>query len=60
MGATQRIPKKNLWYLKPPGMADKGHHITQIKFSPEVMSYEVIMLDRSVRDQYTFKPRPVE
>ena len=57
LGVKQRTPRKKRWYLKPPGMADRGHHVVRVDFSSAAMRYRVIMLDGTIRDTYSFKPR---
>lgn len=56
LGVKQRKPKTGRWYLTPPGMGGRGHHFVLIDVSPLSMVYRVIMLDRTIRDTYTFYP----
>ncbi len=57
LGVGQRRPDAGRWYLRPPGMTGRGHHVMRIRFTPEKMDYEAIFLDRSVPDRRTFRPR---
>ncbi len=57
LGVSQRKPDSGRWYLRPPGMTGRGHHVMRVRFSPKQMDYEVILLDRSIADRATFRPR---
>lgn len=35
LGVPQRTPDGERWYLKPPGMTGRGHHVTVLEFSAE-------------------------
>ena len=58
LGVGQRTPKKDRWYLKSPGMADKGHHVMILEFNKKnTIDYQVMLLNGKIRDRYTFKPK---
>jgi hypothetical protein len=60
LGVGQRTPRSGLWYLEPPGMAAKGHHIQMLNFGPDKLLYEVVLLGGKVADRYEFSPRHSE
>ena len=57
LGVPQRKPDLSRWYLRSPGMATRGHHVMNIRFTPEKIDYKVVLLDRSLADQAIFRPR---
>ena len=57
LGVPQRKPDLSRWYLRAPGMATRGHHVMDIRFSPEKIDYKVVLLDQSIADQAIFRPR---
>ena len=57
LGVPQRKPDLSRWYLRSPGMATRGHHVMNIRFTPEKIDYKVVLLDRSIADQSIFRPR---
>ncbi|MDH3584146.1 MAG: metallophosphoesterase family protein [Phycisphaerae bacterium] len=59
LGVPQRPPRSQRWYLQPPGMADSGHHVMRLDFTPKALRYRTILLDGSIRDEHTFRPRPL-
>ena len=59
LGAPTRSPRrKNEWYLRPPGMADRGDHVQLVTLSKEKLDFKVIMRNGSIRDTYSRKPLP--
>ena len=57
LGVPQRKPDRSRWYLRSPGMATRGHHVMNIRFTPEKIGYKVVLLDRSIADKAIFRPR---
>ena len=57
LGVGQRTPKPERWYLQPPGMTGKGHHVMVLSFEKKSIEYKVVMEDRSIKDTYSFKQR---
>ena len=55
MGAPLRTPKEDLWYLKPPGKAGRGYHIQVLGFTKSSLTYQVLMSDGKVFDDYEIK-----
>lgn len=45
LGVGQREPKVKRWFLQPPGMSAKGHHVMRLKFTADQLYYECIALD---------------
>lgn len=58
MGVKQREPDTKRWYLQPPGMAMSGHHVQLLTFEPDKLTYQAILEDGSIADEYTRAPRP--
>lgn len=58
MGVPQRTPKLDRWYLEEPGFADAGHHVFRIGISDDQLTCECVLLDGSIRDQFTRMRRP--
>ncbi|CAD77641.1 conserved hypothetical protein-putative phosphatase [Rhodopirellula baltica SH 1] len=56
LGVPQRTPKTDRWFLESPGMADQGHHVFVLKFTKEALHGTCLLLDGTIRDQFT---RPV-
>ena len=57
LGVPQRRPDMSRWYLKPPGMAARGHHVQRLSFSKRELLYEAIGLDGKIADSHHFLPR---
>ena len=57
LGVSQRKPDAGRWYLRSPGMVARGHHVMNIRFTPEKIDYKVVLLDRSIADRSIFRPR---
>jgi len=57
LGVPQRKPDLSRWYLRSPGLATRGHHVMNIRFTPEKIGYKVVLLDRSIADKAIFRPR---
>lgn len=57
LGVHQRGPKKDRWYLQPPGTALRGHHVMQLDFSKNKIEYKAVLLNGKTADSYTFRPR---
>ncbi len=57
LGVTPRLPKVDRWYVKPPGKATSGLHVQVLTFSPKALRVRAILLDGSVFDDYSRKPR---
>ena len=56
LGVPQRTPKSDRWYLQSPGMSDKGSHVFVLTFTDHTLQGKCVLLDRSIRDQFS---RPV-
>lgn len=56
LGVPQRTPKTDRWFLKSPGMADKGNHVFLLTFTPDKLVGKCILENGTVRDKFT---RPV-
>lgn len=57
LGVRQRTPKKDRWYLQDPGMADRGHHVQLLTFTPKELQYRCVLLGGRVLDRYVLVPR---
>ena len=57
LGVTPRLPKVERWYVKPPGKATSGLHVQVLTFSPKALRVRAILLDGSVCDDFSRKPR---
>ena len=57
LGVTPRLPKVERWYVKPPGKATSGLHVQVLTFSPKALRVRAILLDGSVFDDFSRKPR---
>lgn len=57
LGVKQREPDTKRWYLQAPGMAMSGHHVQVITYAPDGLTYEAVLMDGTVADSYTRKPR---
>jgi hypothetical protein len=57
LGVPQRKPKSDRWYLQKPGMSGVGHHVMRVTFGKAKMDYEVLLLDRKIKDRTRFLPR---
>jgi len=56
LGVPQRTPKTDRWFLKSPGMADKGHHVFVLTFTPKELIGKCVLEDGTIRDSFS---RPV-
>jgi hypothetical protein len=52
LAVGQRQPKLDRWFLQPPGMADRGHHLQRITFRPDSLTYECILVTGEVVDTW--------
>jgi hypothetical protein len=42
LGVPQRVPDAERWYLQPPGMTARGHHVTVLEFSPQQLRMRTV------------------
>lgn len=56
LGVPQRDPDPGRWYLQPPGMTSKAHHVHLLTFTDEKITGEAIGLDGVVLDQFEILP----
>lgn len=56
LGVRQRTPKEDRWYLKKPGMADRGHHVQLLTFTPDKLQYRCVLLGGKVLDRHVLAP----
>jgi len=42
LGVPQRRPNPDRWYLRPPGMVGRGHHVTLFQFGPEELHMRTV------------------
>lgn len=56
-GVPQRSPKTDRWFLKSPGMADKGHHVFVLTFGKKELTGKCVLLDGEVRDEFSRNAR---
>jgi len=52
LAVGQRQPKLDRWFLQPPGMADRGHHLQRITFRPDSLTYECLLANGKVVDTW--------
>ncbi len=52
LGVSQRTPKSKRWYLREPGMSDRGHHVQRLKLEPDRLTYECIRLGGEICDRW--------
>ncbi len=57
LGVTQRTPDVKRWYLQPPGVVGRGHHVQLLQFSPTGLRCQTILHGGQVFDDVTLKPR---
>jgi hypothetical protein len=57
LGAEQRKPKPNRWFLKSPGMGSSGHHVHLVIFSDEHWECRVVADNGKTLDEYFRKFR---
>lgn len=57
LGVPQRTPKAGRWFLQPPGMASRGHHVHLITANSERLTSEAILLNGQVGDHWNRRPR---
>lgn len=58
LGVGQRSPKASRWYLNSPeAMTGEGHHINLLTFASDGLTARTILLDGSVFDETTLRPR---
>ncbi len=57
LGAPQRTPKTDRWYLAPPSIADKGNHVFMLTFGKDKLKIECISNDSKVLHTFELKPR---
>lgn len=57
LGVSQRSPDQKLWYVRPPGMSGKGHHVFLLDFSADKLRSRVLRLEGGVTDDYTLNVR---
>ena len=60
LGAPQRTPHSDRWYVQPPGFASKGDHVQLLSVSPRELRVRVILLDGTIADEVTLQPRETE
>lgn len=53
LGVGPRNPRKDRWYLQPPGMATKGHHLQLLSFGKSTLTIDAIGIDRELIDSHT-------
>ena len=53
LGVPQRTPKPERWYLQAPGMTDRGDHVFMLTFGQELITGKCILVDGTVRDEFT-------
>jgi len=44
LGVPQREPRADHWYLKPPGLVAKGHHVSLLEFAPDGLRIRYFLL----------------
>lgn len=54
LGVPQRMPAADRWYLQPPGMTGRGHHVTVLEFSPAELGIRTVGLPLPIEQ---FVPR---
>lgn len=52
LGVPQRVPKKDRWFLRSPGLADQGHHVHVLTFGSQLLSGKAIGLGGKERDSF--------
>ncbi len=57
LGVPQRTPVFDRWYLQPPGMATRAHHVQLISFERDFLRYGAVLRDGEVLDELTIMPR---
>jgi hypothetical protein len=57
MGAEQRTPNADLWYLKSPGMASKGDHFQLLSFTKSHLGIDVVDNGGKIIDTYKIEAR---
>lgn len=59
LGVRPRTPKiDDRWWLQEPGKAGSGHHVQILTIRPDVLQYEVVLLEgRQTFDRATLSPR---
>ncbi|MDG2011935.1 MAG: metallophosphoesterase, partial [Pirellulaceae bacterium] len=60
LGVAQRTPKKDRWYLQPPGMSDSASHVFVLNFDQDQLAGRCVRLDRTLADQFQILPRKIE
>ncbi len=60
LGVAQRTPKKNRWYLQPPGMSDSASHVFVLNFGQDQLSGRCVRLDRTLADEFQIPSRKIE
>lgn len=57
LGVGQRSPKTSRWYLQPPAVTGRGHHVHLLTFAQDRLAGRVILEDGSVFDEFSLAPR---
>jgi hypothetical protein len=57
LGVPQRTPRKDRWYLQPPGMSAAAHHVQALRVTPDAIYYSAVLEDGTVADTYVFRPK---
>ena len=43
-GVPQRSPRTDPWYLQPPALASRGHHVIRLDFAPDALRARILLL----------------
>lgn len=57
-GVPPRTPKKDRWFLQPPGKAGRGHHVWTLRFTREELRLRAVLVDGKVFDEHRILPKP--
>ena len=57
LGVGQRSPKDNRWYLQPPAVTGRGHHVHLLTFDGKRLTGRVIREEGSTFDEFDLKAR---
>ncbi len=57
LGVKQRTPKKDRWYLQPPGKVGRGHHVFVLSFTSSALEIRTILMNGSEFDRHSIKVR---
>ncbi len=57
LGVKMRKPKKELWYLQPPGYSSNKYHMITTDIYPDSVRVNIQLFDGNLFDQFTLYPR---